>query len=59
VNQACEHFFPGSGLAIDNDGGIRRGDDPRLSKGILKNLARSHHPVCVFAPLGGTVGRWL
>jgi hypothetical protein len=31
VNQAGEHFLPCTRLSIDNDGGIRRGDDPRLS----------------------------
>src|ERR1700681_632806 len=47
VNQACEQFFACTGLAVDNDGRIRRGDDARLTQGILKSLARSHESICI------------
>src|SRR6476619_8269378 len=47
VNQACEQFFACTGLAVDNDCRIRRGDDPRLPQRILKNLACSHDPICI------------
>jgi hypothetical protein len=48
VNQTCEQFFTRTGLSMDKDGGIRRGDDLRLPQGILKNFARSHYPIYIF-----------
>jgi hypothetical protein len=56
VNQPGEHFFARTGLATDNDGGIRRGNYARLPQGTLKSLARSHDPICVFAAIGSTLG---
>src|SRR5258708_4388651 len=57
VNQSCEQFFACTGLAVDKDRRIRRGEDARLPKGILKNRARSHDPVFVFGAIGRIVGR--
>src|ERR1700676_592670 len=57
VNQACEQFFACTSLAVNNDGGIRRGDDARLPQGILKNLARPHDPICAFGA-GMITRRW-